>query len=382
MFDDDNTPRRVSLVAGLILLIVLAAVAAMPGTPGAEDPAFAVAENTALDAEVAGVVAHLGAVDTLNWIQSTVVEQYVSDGRTRSTGTRRVAPNMHDRAVTRMLDALGPITAPMSACFADDALVRYDLGIAPGAAVEVLTSLLEAAVPDVHARLQEVLYEFTLATGLDPTVDFLPHLGHGVAVGLLPPEEDIDGWPLPRKVVIMRVLDDDAVARYLEAWITWVAGAVAPMTHGILGARIDAETVAGFDLVGLRMDGLLPVRFPLPSPSYVVADGFLVVSPVRSAVAETIDRLGEGCSSTPDAPPETSVVEEVWMNLPEWPRAWQRAEPHVGSILAWLGVESPTAVQACGSFFQLLGGFQPAHGTTSLTPEGGFVFRIEFAPAE
>ncbi len=382
MFDDDNTPRRVSLVAGLILLIVLAAVAAIPGTLGAEDLAIAVAENTALDAEVADVVAHLGAVDTLNWIQSAAVEQYVSDGRTRSTGTRRVAPNMHDRAVTRMLDALGPVTAPMSACFADDALVRYDLGIAPGAAVEVLAGLLETAIPEVHAQLREAFHDFYLATGFDPVVDFLPHLGHGVAVGLLPPEDDLDGWPLPRKVVIMRVLDDEAVARYLEAWFTWVAGAVAPMTHGLLGARIDAETVAGFDLVGLRLDGLPPVRLPLPSPSYVVADGFLVVSPVRSAVAETIDRLGEGCSSTPVEYPDPSVVEDVWLNFPEWPRAWQRAEPLVGSILAWLGVESPTAVQACGSLFQLLGGFQPAHGTTSLTPEGGFVFRIEFAPAE
>jgi hypothetical protein len=114
----------------------------------------------------------------------------------------------------------------------------------------------------------------------------------------------------------------------------------------------------------------------------VVADGFLVVSPVRSAVAETLDRLGEGCSSAPGAPPDASVVEEVWMNFPDWPRAWQRAEPLVASILTWLDVESPAMVQACRSVFQLLGGIQPAHGTTSLTPEGGFVFRIEFEPAE
>lgn len=382
MIDDDTTARRASLVAGLILLIVLAAVAAMPGTPGAEDHAFAVADNNALDVNAIDGVAHLGAEDTLNWTQGTALARQGSVVQTRSTGTGRIAPSKHDRAATRLLETLGPITVPMSACFADDALVRYDLGIAPGAAVEVLTGLLETAVPDVHVRLQEVLHEFTMATGFVPAVDFLPHLGHGIAVGLLPPEDDLEGWSLPRKVVIMRVLDDEAVARYLEAWITWVAGAVAPTTHGILGARIDAETVAGFELLGLRLDGLLPVRLPLPSPSYVVTDGFLIVSPVRSAVAETLQRIAHGCSTTPSEYPDPSVVEDVWLNFPEWPRAWQRAEPVVGSILAWLDVESPATVQACGSLFQLLGGFQPAHGTTSLTPEGGFVFRIDFEPAE
>jgi hypothetical protein len=268
MFDDDNTARRASLVAGLILLIVLAAVAAMPGTPGAEDPASVMAENNVLDVEVAELTRQLGAVDSSDRIQGTAFSRQGSVVQTRSSGTGRSAPSVHDRAVTQMLDALGPITVPMSACFADDALVRYDLGIAPGAAVEVLTGLLETAVPDVHARLQDVHNEFYLATGFDVVADFLPHLGHGIAVGLLPAEDDLDGWPLPRKVVIMRVLDDEAVARYLEAWITWVAGAVAPMTHGILGARIDSEIVAGFDLVGLRLDGLLPVRLPLPSPSW------------------------------------------------------------------------------------------------------------------
>jgi hypothetical protein len=40
------------------------------------------------------------------------------------------------------------------------------------------------------------------------------------------------------------------------------------MTHGLLGASIESEVVGGFDLVGLRLDGLLPARLPLPSPSY------------------------------------------------------------------------------------------------------------------
>jgi hypothetical protein len=382
MLDDDNQSRRASLVAGLILLIVLAAVAAMSGTPGEENFAWAVTGNPAPYTEVFEVMSQLGAGDNRVWFQGSTVASQVSGGRTRSPGRGRVAPNAHGRALAQILDALEPIGVPMSACFADEALVTYDLGVAPGAAVEVLAGLLESADPDLHARLRGVLRDFRFATGLDPAVDLLPHLGQGISAALLPPEDDPDGWPLPRKVVIMRVHDEEAVARFLEGWITWVAGAVAPMTHGVLGAWIDSETVAGFDLVGLRLDGVLPARLPLPSPSYGVAEGFLIVSPVRSAAAETLNRFAQGCSSPPARDPDESVVEEVWLNLPEWPAAWQRAEPLVGSTLAWLGVESPAAVPTLRSLFQLLGGFRPAHGTTSLTQNGGLVFSIELELVE
>jgi hypothetical protein len=347
MFDDKNDARWPTLVAGLILLIVLAAVAAMS--------------------------AGLGA------LPETDLARQASSTRTRAAASQRLVPSMPEQAIVRMMNSLGPIDEAMSACFGDKALVAYDLGIAPGAAFEVLEGFLESAVPDVHARFREALHEFGLATGLDPTADLLPYLGHGVAVGLLPPEGDLDGWPLPRKVVITRVLDDEAVARYLEAWIKWLAGAVAPMTHGLLGASFESVGVGGFDLVGLRLDGLLPARLPLPSPSYVVADDYLIVSPVRSAVVETLNRLGEGCSS-PAGYSDEPVVEEVWLNFPEWSGAWLRAEPIVASVLARLDAESSATIRACRSLVEFLGVFEAAHGTTSLTQEGGFVFQIEVKP--
>jgi hypothetical protein len=379
MFDDQNDARRPTLVAGLILLIVLATIAAMSAESGGEYHAFAVPENTAFIIEMSDLARHFGAVENSDGIRGTALARQASSARTRTAATRRLVPTMHDQAIVQMMNSLDPIDETMAACFGDEALVAYDLGIAPSAAFDILELLLEATAPEPHAWLRGVLDEFRTASGLDPEIDLLPHLGHGVAVGLLSPEADADGWPFPRKVVLMRVLDEVAVARYLEAWISWVAGAVAPMTHGLLGASIESEVVGGFDLVGLRLDGLLPARLPLPSPSYMVADDFLIVSPVRSAVVETLNRLEVGCS-TPAGHIDKTVVEEVWLNFPEWPRAWHRAEPVVAEAMTLLGVESPATVQTCRSLVALLGGFQPAHGTTTLTPEGGFVFHIEVEP--
>jgi len=348
MYDDKKNERRTTLIAGLILLIVLAAVVAMPAGSGAA--------------------------------AKTIVAKQVSSSRTHMTPPRRFVPRLHYQAVRQMLGSLGTIDQPMAACFGDEALVAYDLGIAPAAAIDVLVQLLETSAPEVHEWLRGVLDEFRIWSGLDPEIDLLPHLGHGMAVGLLPPESDDDGWPLPRKVVIMRVLDEDAVSRYLDEWITWEAGAVAPMTQGVLGASVWSQRVSGFDIVGLRLNGLLPARLPLPSPSYVVLGEFLIVSPVRSAVVETLDRLQEGCVSSPVGIADETVVEEVWLNFPEWPETWERAEPLLESVMDWLGAESPEAIRAGRSLVGFLGEFGPAHGTTSLTPEGGFVFTIEMTP--
>ena len=358
MFDDTNT-RRATLVAGLILLIVLAAVAAMSAELGGEYRAFAVPENTAFIIEMSDLARHLGAVENSDGIRGTALARQTSSARTRPAASQRLVPTMHDQAIVKMMNSLEPIDETMAACFGDEALVAYDLGIAPAAASEVLDQLLEATAPELHAWLRGVLDEFRTASGLDPRTDLLPHLDDGVAVGLLSAEADSDGWPFPRKVIIMGVLDDAAVARFLEAWLTWVAGAVAPMTNGLIGASIESEVVGGFDLVGLRLDGFLPARLPLPSPSYMVADDFLIVSPIRSAVVETINRLEHGCSSSPVGYLDESVVERVWLNFPEWPRAWQRAEPLVGSILARLGVDLPAMLHACGSLFNFSEGSSP-----------------------
>lgn len=376
MFDEESDRPSTTLIAGLILLIVLAAVAVMSGEPSAADRAQAVRKGAAGPAEVAGPVDGGGAMPGILLARALRVDW------SRQANPRRLSPGARSTPIDELLRSVRPISEPLSRCFGEDALVAYDLGIAPAPAAEALAELLEASAPEIRAWLRRALGEFAASSGLEPETDFLPYLGDGVAVGLLPPEAGIDGWPLPRKAVILRVLDDDAVARYLREWFSWEAGALAPMTHGVLGASVDAETVNGFDLVGLRLNGLLPARLPLPSPSYVVADGILIVSPVRSAVAETLGRLLLGCALPPPGYSGGSAVEEVWLNFPEWPEAWRRAEPVVERVAAWLGAESPAAIEACRSVIGFLAGFEPAHGTTSLTPDGGFAFRIEMKPAE
>jgi len=349
MFDDTNT-RRATLIAGLILLIVLAAVAVM---------------SAGLETDEINGSASAGQA-TRQRVSPTIVGQ--------------IAASAQGAAGESFLNSLAPIGESVSGSFPDNALVAYDIGITPRAAIELVETLLESAFPDLHVWLDDVLDEFQMATGLDPEIDFLPYLDHGLAVGLLPSESDVDGWPFPRKVVIMRVLDDVAVSRFLEAWISWEAGAIAPKTQGVLGASVVSEEVAGSDLVGLQLNGLLPAGLPLPSPSYAVAGDYLIVSSVRSAVAETLGRLENGISPASQTIGGEPVVEVVRLNFPAWPNAWRRAEPYVGSVVDRLGGDSPTVIRFCRTMVEYLGEFEPGYGTTILTSDGGLVFRFEIAP--
>ena len=335
MFDDRNNSLRPTLVACVILLIVLAAVA--------------------------------------------VMSEETRSGH-RDVG-ERVASAVHGAAGHHFLASLEPLNGRMAGSFPDDALITYDIGVAPETAVEAIEELLESSLPEFSRSLQEFLAEFREATGLDPRHDLVPHLEHGLAVGLLPPESDADGWPFPRKVVIMRVRDAEAVSRFLEAWISWEAGAIAPITQGLVGASVRSGHLDGHEIVGLQLDGLLPIDFPFPSPSYSVAGDFLVMSPVRSAVAETLGRL-EWDQSRPDATVDGEVVEEVWLNFPQWPEAWRRAEPFVESLLGRLGLETLGLIQTCRAMAEIVGEFDPGSGTTSITPQGGLVFRFEIDPPE
>ena len=104
------------------------------------------------------------------------------------------------------------------------------------------------------------------------------------------------------------------------------------------------------------------------------------MSSVRSGVAETLERLEDG---TPLASPlnsEDPVVEIVRLNFSEWPQAWLRAEPYVASLVDRLGGDSPAVIGFCRTMIEYLGEFGPAHGTTSLTADGGLVFHFEMTP--
>jgi hypothetical protein len=333
MFEEKHNAPRPTLLACLILLLVLAAVAVMSAESGSQHRAV----------------------------------------------SQRIASAVPGAAGQRFLASLEPLNGRMAGSFPADALVTYDIGVAPETVFEAIEAFLESSLPELSANLEDFFADFQEETGLSPTQDLLSHLEHGLAVGLLPPEDGVDRWPFPRKVVIMRVSDADAVSRFLEAWIHWEAGAIAPMTQGFLGASVRSDSVGGYDVVGLQLAGILPVDFPLPSPSYSVAGDFLVMSPVRSAVVETLGRLEWEplhSADTLDGP----VVEEVWLNFPAWPHAWRRAEPYVEAVAELLNANSPVLIQMCRAVAELVGEFEPGFGTTSITQRGGLVFRFEIDP--
>ena len=83
----------------------------------------------------------------------------------------------------------------------------------------------------------------------------------------------------------------------------------------------------------------------------------------------------------PEALGEETVVEVVKLNFPAWPLAWQRAEPYVGSLIDRLGGDPPTVIRFCRTMIEYLGEFQPGFGMTTLTSDGGLVFRLELEPA-
>ena len=47
----------------------------------------------------------------------------------------------------------------------------------------------------------------------------------------------------------MRIRDAETVSRFMEAWIRWEAGAIAPMTQGLLGASVRSGNVDGHEVV-------------------------------------------------------------------------------------------------------------------------------------
>ena len=74
------------------------------------------------------------------------------------------------------------------------------------------------------------------------------------------------------------------------------------------------------------------------------------------------------------------MVEVVRLNFPAWPRAWLRAEPFVDDLIDRLAGDSPAVIRFCRTMVEYLGEFEPGYGTTTLTSDGGLVFRFEIAP--
>ena len=357
-------------------------LAELPAFQGAaaELPATAAVRGFLNTPQLAATIVEAGGGEQdhfLQWIDGLAFAREIGTDRIDSWVAGRFLPITENGTVARFLASLTPIDHRLSALLPEDSLVTYDLGASSGATLEALRQLLGSTIPAYDSWLRRTLEEFQTATGLDPTMDLLPHLGQGIGVGLLPPEAESGGWPLPRPVLLVRSSDDAALWRFLTGWLEWKAGAMAPRTQGLLSATVVTEEVAGRVLLGLQIESLLPLPFPPPSPTVAVEDGLLIASPIRSAVVETLERLAEeeGVERTPfDA---EGIVEVIHLNLPAWPEAWRRAESTIGTLTARCCADSERMIDVIRALIDLVGRFEPAHGATTLTADGRFVFHLE-----
>lgn len=231
-----------------------------------------------------------------------------------------------DTPLSRLARSLRPLDEPLSRLLPDEALAAWDLGAPPAAVAGLAAGVLGEVAPAQHGWLQARLSELR-AAGIDPTTDLLPALGHEVSGGLLPPAPEDAAWRLPRPVWLLRVDDEQAVARALPALLRWWAGAVADLSQGLTSAVTVRDELWGVSLIGLQIEGVLDR--PLPSPTVAVTGGVLVVSPVRSAVRDVV--VGLGARAATDRAGSTA--------LPPGTVALFRAEPR--ALATILGPELP-----------------------------------------
>ena len=222
----------------------------------------------------------------LDWTDGVAFARSITIDGFETWATGRFVTTKRNDPLTRLLENLVPIGRPLSAHLPDGALAAYDLGASPIDIIGVFSQYLETILPGVHARLRGMVDEFRTATGLDPERDLLLSLDRGIAVGVLPSEDDPQAWPLPRPILLIRSTDDASVRRFTEEWLKWEAGALAPMTQGVLGATVVTQWAAGAQLTGLQLDSVFDTPTPLPSPAIAVVNGLVIASPVRSAVTQ------------------------------------------------------------------------------------------------
>ena len=101
MFDDQMNARRATLVAGLILFIVLAAVAAMSAGLENVDHTIAVREPAERSVEVFGLMNNVGGMPGI------VLTRALSSERIRTAAPRRLVPSVRDQPMESALRSLG-----------------------------------------------------------------------------------------------------------------------------------------------------------------------------------------------------------------------------------------------------------------------------------
>lgn len=379
-------PALAAMLAGALLASGPVAVT-MPSVPVPGDPAQAETEGE----PIPGLRRTLpGSIDHPTTQASTRSEAPHPDapadwfGRCAGRHRRRDAREASDITVcsavrlgaldnaplARLARSLQPVRQPLTRLLPHDALAAWDLGARPDVVAEAVAHALQATAPRQHRWLADRLAELR-AAGVDPVTELLPALGQGIGGGLLHPVPGEPFWQLPRPVWIFRAEDEQAVTRALPRILHWWAGAVADLSGGLASAVPLREDVGGVSVIGLQIEGVL--EGSLPSPAAALANGVLIVSPVRSAVLEVLAELprGGGGGQPGDVAGPRATVGLVRAE----PRALavliDPSVPHLARFAGLLGLPSggpgpETAEQLARSFLQVARGVEEVAGTVEV----------------
>lgn len=299
--------------------------------------------------------------------------------RTRVAGRLAAAPP--DGPLCTLLHSLQPLDDQLSLRLPTQALATHDLGAPPGALIGFIAGALRVGNGGEGGGLSR----FSEATGLDPARDLFPYLGRRVASALLPAAPTSGEPALPRPVAITKTTDPPAVHAFLDALLRWEAGEVAASSEGLVSARVASETFEGVEIRGLEIESVVPRQ--LPSPSYAVAGGLLVVSPMRSAVRAAVSSIHASADAV-ESPPAGAPVElfhgdlcaitgqlrtALWSVLSRLSETGRL--PVVGPRLDRLNRLVPSLLALVGSLGQ-------ADGRTDIGANGAFDATFELYPQE
>lgn len=344
---------------------------------------------------------NFGPVNTvLSRVEHFGLAREVSPDRIRSRMTGRLIATVPPDGLSRLRYALHPVGRPLASSLPGDALAAGDVGASPAEIIGGAKWLLETHAPKLYQRVSRAALGFCERTGLDPAADLYPFLGRQTALAMLPAMPNVDRWPLQRPLASVEVLHRPQVERFLAEFIEWEAGAVAEITGGLVSAMVVSEEHEGIEIRGLQLEGFIPL--PLPSPSYAIVGDRLVVSPIRSAVRETIstahgtiptleDRPGSWMNEAVALP---GAVDIFAMNFVNFEEEWESVEKIVLPLLLKpVEVEDPPkeaeggqpgerhAVLVFRAFAGLLAQLGEMHGSATLDQDGNFVCLVENRPS-
>jgi hypothetical protein len=264
-----------------------------------------------------------------------VLARVVAEDRVTTRATVRI-PTECESQTARFARSLRPVEVPLSQFLPRDAVAVWDAGTTPAALAGLADELLGELAPRHHAWVADLLAE-ARAVGVDPVADLLPALGEGLAEGVLAPERGPSRWPLPRPVWLVRVKDRRAATRAMDELLHWEAGAFAEASGGVVSATLIHEEVLGATVSYLDVDSVVDV--PLPSPAIAFIDGLLVISPVRSAVEDTLGaiQLHGRAEQTPEIPVPPGAAARLQASPAAIACGLELASSRLGRLAALLG---------------------------------------------